>query len=244
MLCSFVLSHNLGAHRANTIGRQLRDARHNTSENCEIGPNSQAIVHKFTITLNKLRFFIHRGGIGAGKPVCIIRGGLACENDLRCFGAMRVSDIFNRVIVPSMGGMIGIACMVVFDKVTNVPLFMVPFATSIVLVMATPLSLFARPQNIIGGHLLSAAAGFAVLWLFGSSPWLAAPAVGLAIALMQLTNTLHPPAGLNPFIIVTLAPGWNFFFVPIMAGAILLVALAWVFHKVTQPGVYPIRPGK
>lgn len=159
-------------------------------------------------------------------------------------GAMRYSDFMNRVVIPSVGGMIGIVCMVAFDKVSNVPLFMVPFATSIVLVMATPLSLFARPRNIIGGHLLSAAAGFFILWTLGSSPWFAAPAVGIAIALMQLTGTLHPPAGLNPFIIVTLAPGWDFFFIPITAGALLLVVLAWAYHKVTQPGVYPIRPAK
>lgn len=147
----------------------------------------------------------------------------------------------NKVLVPALGGVIGIACMIAFDKLSGVPLMMVPFATSIVLVMATPLSLFARPQNIIGGHLLSAVAGFSVLWAFGSNPWLAAPAVGLAIVLMQMTNTLHPPAGINPFIIVTQAPGWEFFFIPVAAGAVLLVIVAWAYHKITQPGVYPIR---
>ena len=157
---------------------------------------------------------------------------------------MRYSDLINRVIIPTIGGTLGILCMVAFDKLSSVPLFMVPFATSIVLVMATPLSLFARPRNIIGGHLLSAAAGFLVLWTLGSSPWMAAPAVGIAIALMQLTGTLHPPAGLNPFIIVTQATGWEFFFIPIAFGSVLLVVLAWLFHKVTQPGVYPIRKGK
>lgn len=157
---------------------------------------------------------------------------------------MRISIFINRVVVPAVGGMIGIACMVALDKVSQVPLMMVPFATSIVLVMATPLSLFARPQNIVGGHLLSAIAGFVVLWTLGSNPWLAAPAVGLAIALMQMTGTLHPPAGINPFIIVTLAPEWDFFFVPVAAGAVLLVVVAWIFHKVTQPGVYPMRQKK
>ena len=154
---------------------------------------------------------------------------------------MRVSDLFNRIVVPAVGGAVGIACMILFDRFSKVPLMMVPFATSIVLVMATPLSLFARPQNIIGGHLLSAAAGFAVLWTLGSNPWFAAPAVGLAIAFMQITNTLHPPAGINPFIIVTQAPGWDFFFIPVAAGAVLLVIIAWMYHKITQPGVYPIR---
>ncbi|MCC2095467.1 MAG: HPP family protein [Hyphomicrobiales bacterium] len=150
----------------------------------------------------------------------------------------------NKVIVPAIGGLIGIACMIAFDRLSAVPLMMVLFATSIVLVMSTPLSLFARPRNIIGGHLLSAVAGFVVLWSFGSNTWLAAPAVGLAIALMQMTNTLHPPAGINPFIIVTMAPGWHFFFIPVCAGALLLVAVAWIYHKVTQPGVYPIRGHK
>lgn len=154
---------------------------------------------------------------------------------------MRVTDFINKIVVPSIGGAIGIAVMVMFDKMSEVPLMMVPFATSIVLVMATPLSIFARPRNLIGGHLLSAAAGFIVLWTLGSNPWLAAPAVGLAIAMMQMTDTLHPPAGINPFIIVTQAPGWEFFFIPVATGAVMLVGVAWAYHKITQPGVYPVR---
>ena len=154
---------------------------------------------------------------------------------------MRVTGFLTRVVYPAVGGAFGILVMTAFGQVAHLPLMMVPFTTSIVLVMATPLSLFARPRNILGGHVLSAVAGFAVLWTLGSNPWMSAIAVGLAIALMQISDTLHPPAGINAFIIVMQAPDWSFFFVPVTAGAVMLVGVTWLFHKVTQPGVYPIR---
>lgn len=123
----------------------------------------------------------------------------------------------------------------------SLPLMMVPFTTSIVLAMAAPGSQYAHPINIAGGHVLSAAAGFLILWTFGSGPWEPAVAVGLAIALMQASDTMHPPAGINAFIVVTQATPWTFLFVPVAAGAVLLVALAWGYHRLTQPGVYPPR---
>ncbi len=39
--------------------------------------------------------------------------------------------------------------------------------------------------------------------LGGSQPWVAAIAVGVAILAMLATDSFHPPAGINPLIIVT-----------------------------------------
>lgn len=113
------------------------------------------------------------------------------------------------------------------------PLMMVPFATSIVLVMGAPESPPARPRAIVGGHLISACVGVAAALLLGDAWWVSAIGVGVAIALMQLVDAFHPPAGISPVIITTAHATPMFILSPVAAGALILVAFAYVFHRVT-----------
>jgi CBS-domain-containing membrane protein len=79
---------------------------------------------------------------------------------------------------------------------------LVPFATSIVLVLDTPEAEPAQPRALVGGHLISTLVGLAVSYAFGPSPWAAAAAVGLAMVAMYFVRAFHPPAGIDPLIIV------------------------------------------
>ncbi|GAA4165281.1 hypothetical protein GCM10023069_16420 [Shinella granuli] len=63
--------------------------------------------------------------------------------------------------------------------------------------------------------------------------------VGLAIALMQFTDTLHPPAGGNPLVVILAGAGWSFLLLPIAAGTGALVLLAWLYHRFVSKRVYP-----
>ena len=85
---------------------------------------------------------------------------------------------------------------------------------------------------MLGGHLISAFVGLSVLWIFGSSAIAAAFAVALAIALMHFTRTMHPPAGINPLIIVTSSLPWSFILMPVLTGVILLTVLAYIWHGI------------
>jgi hypothetical protein len=68
------------------------------------------------------------------------------------------------------------------------------FGASAVLVYGAVRSPLAQPRNLIGGHLLSAFVGVACWQLFHPFPWFAAAfSVATAIALMHVTQTLHPP---------------------------------------------------
>ena len=78
---------------------------------------------------------------------------------------------------------------------SHYPLALIPFATSIVLVIGSPEVEPAQPRALIGGHLVATLVGFVVLWLAGPQAWAAAAAVGLAVLAMYLTGTFHPPAG-------------------------------------------------
>ena len=98
-----------------------------------------------------------------------------------------------RKLAGAAGGAGAIAVMVGLPEWPGISLAAVLFTTSIVLAMAAPDSASAQPRSILLGHVLSTLSGFAVLWLFGSSSWLASLAAGIAILFMQITDSLHPP---------------------------------------------------
>jgi CBS-domain-containing membrane protein len=132
----------------------------------------------------------------------------------------------------ALGGGIGIYAMQWLAEMGHFPIALVPFATSVVNVIGLPDAPPGQPRALIGGHLISTVIGLSVLSLLGSSALAAALAVGLAITAMHLTRTMHPPAGINPLIIVTSALPWSFLFMPVLAGVVLLTALAYLWHGI------------
>ncbi len=121
------------------------------------------------------------------------------------------------------------------------PLVTIPFATSIVLVISQPDALPARPRALIGGHLVSALVGLLVLTVTGPGPIAAAVAVGLAVLAMILTDTLHPPAGINPLLVVAGNLPWSFLAAPVLLGALMLAAFAFVWHRLVLRNPWPER---
>jgi CBS-domain-containing membrane protein len=105
----------------------------------------------------------------------------------------------------------------------------VPFVTSIVLTMAAPEAPPARPYAVVAGHLLSAVAGMlAVAWL-GPGDNAGAFGVGLAALLMLLCRALHPPAGIDAFLVAELGLPWSWVANPVLIGAVLLAVFAWLW---------------
>jgi CBS-domain-containing membrane protein len=127
------------------------------------------------------------------------------------------------------------------SSATEYPLFAIPFATSIVLVISSPDAAPAQPRALISGHVLSTLAGLLVLTLAGSHGWSAALAVGLAVLAMILTDTLHPPAGINPLLVVANSLPWTFLIVPVLAGAVLLAIFAVAWHRLVRREPWPRR---
>lgn len=118
------------------------------------------------------------------------------------------------------------------------------FGATAVLLYAIPGSAFAQPRNLVGGHFVSALSGIVVYHYMTPELFPAAPlAVAIAIALMQLTRTLHPPGGATALIAV-IGPrsvhdlGWGYL-VPVMAGVAILFVSAIVVHNINERGSYP-----
>jgi CBS-domain-containing membrane protein len=143
--------------------------------------------------------------------------------------------------VAGLGGAIAIGAMEWFSVAAHYPLAVIPFATSIVLVIGSPDVEPAQPRALIGGHLVTALVGFAVLKLTGPQGWAAAAAVGLSILAMYLTGTFHPPAGINPLLVVSGNLPVTFLLAPVLAGAVLLTAFALAWHRWVRRQNWPQR---
>jgi CBS-domain-containing membrane protein len=157
--------------------------------------------------------------------------------------AIRRNDHRNTLAgaVAGLGAAIAIGGMEWFSLVSDYPLAIIPFATSIVLVIGSPDAEPAWPRALIGGHLVATLVGLAMLQLTGPHAWAAVAAVGLAILAMYVTGTFHPPAGINPLLVISYNLSWSFLLAPALAGAVLLTAFAYVWHRWIRRRPWPQR---
>ena len=77
-----------------------------------------------------------------------------------------------------------------------------PFGASLVLVMAVQDSPLAQSRNVFFGHVFSALSGVIMFYFLGGSPLSISLGMALAILIMMITKTVHPPAGANPVIAI------------------------------------------
>jgi CBS-domain-containing membrane protein len=140
------------------------------------------------------------------------------------------------ILAGAAGGAVAIGIMEAFSMTTAYPLMAIPFATSIVTVLGSPQAAPAQPRALIGGHLVSTLLGVLVVKLFGPAPWAAALAVGLAMVAMHLTGTFHPPAGIDPLVVVVNDMSWRFLLAPVGIGAVLLAVFAFAWHNLVARG--------
>jgi CBS-domain-containing membrane protein len=145
------------------------------------------------------------------------------------------------LIAGASGGAIAVAVMQLASVSAAYPPMAIPFATSIVLVMGSPTAEPAQPRALIGGHLLATLIGLVMVQLAGPTPWAAALAVGLAMVAMHWTRTFHPPAGIDPVVVVAYNMPWGFLLLPVAAGAILLALFAFLWHNLARRGSWPVR---
>ena len=140
---------------------------------------------------------------------------------------------FNFAVRGFIGGTVAIIVLGLAGRGLNQTLLIAPFGASCVLLFAAPESPFAQPRNLVFGHLLTASVGLAMLWLAGSNLWSVGLAVGLVIALMELSRTVHPPAGANPIVIILGGKASVLFLItPILCGVAVLLALALIVNNV------------
>ncbi len=95
---------------------------------------------------------------------------------------------------------------------------------------------------MIVGNVLSALAGLLVFRLFGQTAWWTlALAIGVAMALMVVTNTFHPPAAVT-VMLPLLMNVTDFFwvFAPVGVGAVIVVLIGILYNNLLAGRQYPI----
>ncbi|MEV7192538.1 HPP family protein [Streptomyces sp. NPDC093510] len=117
--------------------------------------------------------------------------------------------------------------LVAIGSLIHEPVLIPPLAASAAIIHGAPRLPLAQPRSVIAGHLLCAAVGYAVVAASGSSPWAAALAAGISLAVMTVARTPHSPACATAVVIVLNTPR-PATFVPLLAGsAALLVLVGW-----------------
>ena len=127
-------------------------------------------------------------------------------------------------VIAGIGAAIAIGTLSYFDHTFfDIALLMAPFGATTVLVFGVPDSPLAQPKNVILGHLLTAFVGVFFVQFIGVTPIYLALATGIAVSLMLVTKTTHPPAGANPLLIMLSGQSWGFLITPVLIGAIVIV---------------------
>ena len=124
-------------------------------------------------------------------------------------------------------------------------LLVAPMGASAVLIFAVPSSPLAQPWPVVGGNVLSALVGITIAWAVPIPALAAGLAVAVAILVMSLTRSLHPPGGAAALLAVLGGPGvasagYWFAAVPVGLNAVMLALLGVLIHRFTGHS-YPHR---
>ncbi|MGB0869820.1 MAG: HPP family protein [Flavobacteriales bacterium] len=147
---------------------------------------------------------------------------------------------FKFSVFSGLGGFLAISAVALLTTYTGHPFLMAPFGATCVLAFGVPNSPLAQPRNIIGGHILATLVGLICLYLFGNTWYSLALGVGLAISLMQLTGTIHPPAGADPIVVILGAKTLFFVINPVLVGALVITIIALIFNNISSKRKYPV----
>lgn len=137
-------------------------------------------------------------------------------------------------LLAALGTAIAVGALELAGTLRQQPYGLIPFVTSIALVIGLPDAAPARARALVGGHLVSTLVGYAVLLVAGPSPAAAAVATGLSVAAMLATRTMHPPAGIDPFLIVNDDLGPGFLVGTVLPGSLLLAGFAFLWREMPE----------
>ena len=148
---------------------------------------------------------------------------------------------FSEVLASAVGTFGGIGAVSFITYVLGYPLLIASFGASAVLLYAATSSPLAQPKNLICGHFIAAIVGATCYLTMGETWYSIAVAVTMAILLMMLTDTLHPPGGATAIVTVLSHGNYLFVFFPVLVGAVILLFFALLANKISPYRKYPCR---
>lgn len=128
---------------------------------------------------------------------------------------------------------VALLVLVAVGAVLHEPLLIPPLAASMALVAGAPDLPLSQPRSVVGGQVLSALTGFAVLAVAGPGVWGGAVAGGLALGVMMLARTPHSPAAATAVIVTVENPPFLAFLGLLALAGLLLVAVGLAGARAT-----------
>ena len=129
---------------------------------------------------------------------------------------------------------------------TNLPFLIAPFGASAVLVFGAMKSPLAQPRSVVFGHCLSAFVGITISrFVHADEAIVLSLAVSLAIGIMLVTNTVHPPGGATAFVTAGGGElinnlGYWYILCPCLAGTSIMILLALFINNLSPKHKYPL----
>ncbi|CAM3048119.1 HPP family protein [Rariglobus hedericola] len=153
-----------------------------------------------------------------------------------------MSPVFRKsqIAIATGGAMLAVSALAYIAMTTQGLMLLGSFGASALLLFALPEAPLSQPRSVIGGHLSASLIAFGCLILFGPQWWAVGVATGLGVGFMMLTRTVHPPAGSNAIIVFLAKPTCVFLVSSTLAGTVLLVVIAVVYHRTTRRHKYPL----
>nr|WP_320116539.1 HPP family protein [uncultured Desulfuromonas sp.] len=169
-------------------------------------------------------------------PNCLKRLPKRCHAPLV---GPRSSMTFHDSLWSFLSGTFGILVIFWLTELLDFPLLIGSFGASAVLLFGAADSPLAQPRNVIAGHVVSAVVAVCVVALLGTGQLAIAVAVGLAIFVMNVTHTTHPPGGATALIGVQGGAGPEYIVIPVLLGALILLLTALITNNLVYHRKYP-----
>lgn len=176
--------------------------------------------------VEKEEFFVSSFREYNKKITTVRRCGLPVPPLSECFWAL-------------VGSFIGIGAVTYLALIQEVPVLVASLGASACLIYGVPTVPLAQPRNAIAGHILAAVIGVLVYQLAGFYWYTAGLSVGLAVAAMVGTRTVHPPAGATALIAVVTRQDWLFPILPVGVGICILVTIGIIVNNLAAKRQYP-----
>jgi CBS-domain-containing membrane protein len=146
-----------------------------------------------------------------------------------------------RLLWCALGAAVGISLALFLVAPPVSPFLLASLGGSAIFLFGLTRAAAAQPRALFGGHLGGALIGIACYQFFGDALWVYALAQILALCYMLLTKTMHPPAGVNPLIMISSHAGLSALWQPVFIGVLSLALVAVVWSRL-YPGLsrYPV----
>ncbi|MCW8932080.1 MAG: HPP family protein [Gammaproteobacteria bacterium] len=173
---------------------------------------------------------------------------MTIKETIKLFGPGQSTVSLQEKIISAVGGLIAIGLIMFISQYyldsKGGPWVVASMGASAVLLFAVPKGPLSQPWSFVAGHLFSAFIGISVAKLVSDPVLASALAVSLAIFVMYVTRSLHPPGGATALTAVVGGVsitdlGYMYMLTPIALNLLVMLIWALIINNLVPSRCYP-----